>query len=107
MRQREDGPVELDIDAARFRFVSVDSYVREVYYGNLFVIIQHCNDPNCYWEQQRALDGAASLLRYRWKRLSSHQRLEFLVTIEGRDIADDRGGPTRPDATRDIALEYS
>ena len=97
--------MELDIDDARFRFVSVDGYVREVYYGSLLVLIQHCNDPNCSWDQQRALDGAASLLRYRWKRLSAHQRLEFLATIEGRHRAADRDGPTRPEVTRDIALE--
>jgi hypothetical protein len=55
--------MELDIDATRFRFVPVTGHVREVYYGSLFVLIQHHNDPSCPWEQQRALDSAASLLR--------------------------------------------
>jgi hypothetical protein len=60
---RKEGAMELDIDATRFRFVPVTGHVREVYYGSLFVLIQHHNDPSCPWEQQRALDSAASLLR--------------------------------------------
>lgn len=57
--------VDLDIDPARFRFVPVSEYVRDVYCGGLRVFIQHFNGPDCRWEQERALDAAASLLRYR------------------------------------------
>ena len=81
--------MELEIDPTRFRFVPSTVHVREVYYGSLFVLIQHYNDPTCVWEQRRALDGAASLLRHRWKRLSAHQRLQLLAAIEGRQRAAD------------------
>jgi hypothetical protein len=76
--------MELDVDATRFRFVPATGYVREVYYGSLFVLVQHYNDPTCPWEQQRALDSATSLLRFRWQRLSAHQRLHFLAAVDGR-----------------------
>ena len=82
--------MDLDIDDTRFRLVPATGYAREVYYGSLFILTQHYNDPACPPEQQRALESAASLLRYRWKRLSAHQRLQFLVAIEGPYTAADR-----------------
>jgi hypothetical protein len=82
--------MELEIDPTRFRFVPGTGYVREVYYGSLFILTQHYNDPTCAWEQQRALDSAASLLRHRWRRLSAHQLLQLLAAIEGRLGAADR-----------------
>lgn len=82
--------MELDIDDARFCLVPATGYVREVYYGSLFILTQHYNDPACPREQQRALESAASLLRYRWKRLSAHQRLQFLAAIAGPYTAADR-----------------
>lgn len=81
--------MELDIDPALFRFVPVSAYVREVHYGGLRVLSQHYNDRTCPWEQQRALDAAASLLRYRWSGMSAHQRLRFLAAIESRHSAAD------------------
>ena len=82
--------MELEIDPTRFRFVPGTGYVREVYYGGLFILVQQYNDPTGGWEQQRALDSAASLLRYRWRRLSAHQRLQLLAAIEDRPGAADR-----------------
>lgn len=76
--------IDLDIDPARFRFVTVSAYVRDVYYGGLRVFIQHFNDPDCRWEQERALDAAASLLRYRWSDMSAHDRLRLLAAIDSQ-----------------------
>ena len=82
--------MELDIDPARFRFEPEGDHVQEVYYGNLFVLIQHYNDPSCAWEQQRALDVAASVLRHRWERISAYQRLQFLAAIDSEPDAGNK-----------------
>lgn len=59
----------LEIGPARLRFDLNGTYVRKVFYGLRFILTQHHNDPTCAWEQHRALDGAASLLRHRCGRL--------------------------------------
>jgi hypothetical protein len=84
--------MELEIDPTRFRLVPDTGYAREVYYGGLFILVQHFSDPTCAWEQQRALDSAASLLRHRWERVSAHQRLQLLAAIEGRLSGRDSSG---------------
>ncbi len=81
--------MELEIDPARFRFEPDGAHVREVYYGSLFILIQHYNDPTCAWEQQRALNTAMSVLRHRWERASAHQRLQVLAAVGGRPDAAD------------------
>jgi hypothetical protein len=59
-----------------------------------FFILSGVRGP---WEQQRAPNSAASLLRYRWRRLSAHQRLHSLAAIEGRHKAADRDRSDPPD----------
>jgi hypothetical protein len=73
--------MELDNAPARFRFVPVSAYGRDVFYGGLRVFIPNLSDPDCRWEQHRALD-AASLLRYRWSDMSAHDRLRLLAAID-------------------------